>query len=124
MFDDILTYERLYKMRTTLHGSNKQTSSSNSNSFVKASGQKNNSSLEPKQTSIKRCFNCYSSTHTVINCPEPKRQPRSCFKCGSTEHQQRYCKLKINKTSRGTSEYSTMMIEIDEASKSTIYAWY
>jgi len=41
MFDDILTSVRLNKMRTTLYGPNKQTFSSNSNSFIKASAQKN-----------------------------------------------------------------------------------
>lgn len=119
MFDDILTYERLNKMRTTLYGSNKQTFSSNLNSFIKTSAQKNEKNIsnpEPEKTKIKRCFNCYSPAHTVNNCPEPKRKAGSCFRCGSTEHQQRDCKLKINKTSRGTSEDSTMMIEIDESS--------
>lgn len=71
---------------------------------------------EQDKTKIKRCFNCYSSAHTVNNCPEPKQKPGSCFKCGCMEHQKRDCKLKINKTSGGTSEDSTMMIEIDETS--------
>jgi len=92
IFDDVLTYERLNKMSTNRYGSSKQHFSNHSNPPIKTSGlkhEKNNLSLEPGKTTIKRCFNCYSPTHTVHSCSEPKRKPGSCFKCGSMEHQQR-----------------------------------
>lgn len=41
--------------------------------------------------SITRCYNCSSYGHCASSCTKPKREPDSCFKCGSTSHQLRRC---------------------------------
>lgn len=47
-------------------------------------------STNPAASTV-RCFNCSSYGHFAVSCPKPKREPGSCFKCGSTSHRLRGC---------------------------------
>jgi len=63
--------------------------------IVKTSVSKFSTSKQPPSASpivsVTRCYNCSSYGHYASSCTKPKREPGSCFKCGSTSHQLRGC---------------------------------
>ncbi|XP_050538636.1 uncharacterized protein LOC126904043 [Daktulosphaira vitifoliae] len=114
IFNDIQTYENLNKVRTkriVLGNSLFKYSQSNSTVIQKKIEDKKKDQIT---INVKRCFNCYSTSHTIRNCNKPKRAPGSCFKCGSMEHRQKDCNDSLKTKEEETDEQSTMMIEISE----------
>jgi len=89
----------------------------------KATGNKQSEQVkESVKSEPKRCFNCYSVSHTIQDCPNPKRKPGSCFNCGLMGHGQRDCKAprSISATKGYTNDSSTKMIEINEQNNSPL----
>ncbi|XP_067937839.1 zinc finger CCHC domain-containing protein 9-like [Watersipora subatra] len=61
----------------------------------------------------KHCFNCRKTGHVLSNCPKTNKQTEGtgiCFKCGSTNHTSKFCKVKTKEGGQGAYPYATCFV--------------
>ncbi|XP_026467877.1 uncharacterized protein LOC113371470 [Ctenocephalides felis] len=56
-----------------------------------------------------RCFNCGGVGHMASRCIKPKNDGAACYKCGSKEHQQRFCKI-VRNTAQVAPDSTTLLV--------------
>lgn len=78
---------------------------------IRGEGQRSGQRNDERRTreGPPKCYNCNEMGHFASGCGKPKRAPRSCFKCGSTQHQQAQCTAKAK-------EVANIDIVLDEDS--------
>ncbi|XP_062558810.1 uncharacterized protein LOC134223638 [Armigeres subalbatus] len=69
-------YTQLREIRTS---ATRATSSSSYSGSIKPQ-------IKKVSDSELRCYNCFGKGHISARCTEPRREPGSCFRCGSGEH--------------------------------------
>lgn len=99
LLSDIVSFTNMKTARFAHFKSDPQTVSISARSFTSPKLQNNKTTSQtskqppPSNSSmpVTRCFNCSSFGHFASSCTKPKREPGSCFRCGSTLHKLRDC---------------------------------